>query len=177
MSRVKISSSQTSFPKLPPVPKVDDSPNKSDVFKASERSEIMRKVRSTHNKSTELRLIEEFKKRRLIGWRRNVRLFGHPDFVFPKLRIAVFVDGCFWHGHSCRNTTPKDHADYWRIKINRNQIRDRVVTEHLTSLGYLVIRIWECEFKRANVARLEEKLRPLIEASRKFEKPMPKQSD
>ena len=149
-------------PKLPPISKKDESPIRSDVFDASKRSEIMRKVKSNRNKSTELRLIEEFKKRSLVGWRRNVRLFGRPDFVFPKLRIAVFVDGCFWHGHRCRNTTPKDHAEYWRIKIERNQLRDRAVTERLTKLGYLVIRIWECDFKKANVAKLEEKLRPLV---------------
>ena len=156
---------RTQLPKLPPTPKGDDSPNKSDVFNASERSEIMRRVKSNRNKSTELRLIEEYKKRKIVGWRRNVRLFGHPDFVFPKLRVAVFVDGCFWHGHRCRNTVPKDHADYWRIKIERNQIRDRAATERLTALGYLVIRIWECEFKKANADLLEEKLRPLIEAA------------
>ena len=155
---------RVALPKLPPPPKNDDSLRRSDVFNVSERSEIMRKVKSNRNKSTELRLIEEFKKRSLVGWRRNVRLFGRPDFVFPKLRIVVFVDGCFWHGHRCRNTTPKDHAEYWRIKIERNQLRDRTVTERLTKLGYLVVRIWECDFKKANVAKLEEKLRPIIEA-------------
>ena len=155
---------RAALPKLPPTPKEGDSPRRSDVFNVSERSEIMRKVKSSCNKSTELRLIEEFKKRSLVGWRRNVRLFGRPDFVFPKLRIVVFVDGCFWHGHRCRNTTPKDHAEYWRIKVERNQTRDQAVTERLTKLGYLVIRIWECDFKKANAAKLEEKLRPIIEA-------------
>lgn len=151
-------------PKLPTLPHGDDSPTKRDVFSASQRSDIMRRVKSTQNKSTELRLIDEFRSRGLVGWRRNSKLFGRPDFVFPKLRVAVFVDGCFWHGHDCRNTTPKDHADYWRIKIERNRARDLAATEHLTKLGYTVVRIWECDFKKANRERLDAKLAPIAAA-------------
>lgn len=143
---------------------IDASFEKHDVFDASKRSEIMSKVKSTKNKSTELRLIEEFKRLKLVGWRRHVKLFGKPDFLFPKLRVAVFVDGCFWHGHDCRNTTPKDNADYWQTKIARNRARDVAVTEHLQAIGYLVVRIWECDFKRANAERLQEKLRPIVDA-------------
>ena len=114
--------------------------------------------------------MEEFKRLGVTGWRRQAKLFGKPDFLFPKLRIAVFVDGCFWHGHRCRNTTPKDHADYWRIKIERNQARDRAATEHLEALGYRVVRVWECEFKKANADLLEEKLRPIVDAFRAAQK-------
>ncbi len=139
-----------------------------DVFDSKKRSEIMSKVKSVNNRSTELRLVEVFKNLGLVGWRRQAKLFGKPDFVFPKLRIIVFVDGCFWHGHKCRNTTPKDHAEYWRAKIERNQARDRTVTEHLTKLGYKVIRIWECEFKKINADKLTEKLRPIVDAAKIF---------
>jgi len=152
------------LPKLPKLPKGDDSTDKNDVFDASKRSAIMSRVRSTKNATTELRLVEEFKRLKIIGWRRHVKIFGRPDFLFRKLRIAVFVDGCFWHGHDCRNTKPKDHANYWRIKIERNQARDRAATERLQELGYAVVRIWECDFKKANVERLQEKLRPIVEA-------------
>jgi len=152
------------LPELPKLPKDDDSPDKNDVFDASRRSEIMSRVRSTKNASTELRLVEEFKRLKITGWRRQVKIFGRPDFLFRKLRIVVFVDGCFWHGHDCRNTKPKDHADYWRIKIERNQARDRAATERLQELGYTVVRIWECDFKKANVERLQEKIRPIVEA-------------
>lgn len=72
----------------------------------------MRQVKSKKNKSTELRLIEIFKENGITGWRRNYPVKGHPDFVFPKKKIAVFVDGCFWHGHDCRNTRPADHQEY-----------------------------------------------------------------
>lgn len=136
---------------------------KHDVFDSAKRSEIMSKVRSTKNRSTEIRLLNEFKRLHITGWRRQGKVFGKPDFLFPKLRVAVFVDGCFWHGHDCRNTKPKDREEYWRVKISRNRARDAVVNEHLTKLGYLVIRIWECDFKKANAARLEEKMAPIVE--------------
>ncbi len=118
-----------------------------DTFSVEKRSEIMRKVKSNRNKSTELRLIQFFKENRICGWRRNFKLYGKPDFVFPKQRLAIFVDGCFWHGHNCRNTKPKDNAGYWESKINRNKNRDVQVTETLTNKNWTVIRIWECELK------------------------------
>ena len=62
----------------------------------------MRKVKSKKNKSTELRLIDIFKQNGITGWKRNYPVKGHPDFVFLKEKVAVFVDGCFWHGHDCQ---------------------------------------------------------------------------
>lgn len=79
-----------------------------DVYSPEKRSEVMKKVRSKKNKSTELRLIEIFKQYGVTGWRRNYPVKGHPDFVFLDKRIAIFVDGCFWHGHDCRNTKPEN---------------------------------------------------------------------
>lgn len=69
-----------------------------DVFDKEKRSDVMRQVKSKKNKSTELRLIEIFKQNGITGWRRNYPVKGHPDFVFPKQKIAVFVDGCFGMG-------------------------------------------------------------------------------
>ena len=105
----------------------------------------MRAVKSRGNKSTELKLIEIFKNHKVVGWRRNYKLFGKPDFVFPKQRLAIFVDGCFWHGHDCRNTKPADNADYWRQKIERNKTRDELVSKTLAEKGWRVLRIWECQ--------------------------------
>ncbi len=116
-----------------------------DVFTQEKRSEIMRTVRSSKNKSTELKLIEIFKRHHIIGWRRNYPVFGKPDFVFCRKKIALFVDGCFWHGHNCRNTTPSSNKEYWDKKILKNKERDRQVNEHLINLGWTVFRIWECE--------------------------------
>lgn len=84
-----------------------------DVFDNKKRSEIMSKVRSKNNKSTELKLIQVFKENGIVGWKRNYQVKGHPDFVFLNKKVAIFVDGCFWHGHDCRNTRPSDNADYW----------------------------------------------------------------
>lgn len=115
-----------------------------DIFPKTVRSEIMRKVKSSNNKSTELALIKIFRKHKITGWRRNYPIFGKPDFTFPKKKIVVFVDGCFWHGHSCRNTKPKQNNNYWNQKITRNRRRDIIVSSALKANGWLVIRIWEC---------------------------------
>jgi DNA mismatch endonuclease (patch repair protein) len=118
-----------------------------DVFTKEQRSHLMRQVKSSRNKSTEIKLIGFFKVNKFSGWRRNYKIFGRPDFVFPKSKKAIFVDGCFWHGHNCRNTQPKDNKDYWITKIKRNKQRDKKVNKHLTQLGWIVIRLWECELK------------------------------
>lgn len=129
-----------------------------DVFDKTTRSAVMSKVRSKGNKSTELRLIEVFAERGIKGWRRNYPVKGHPDFVFLKRRIAVFVDGCFWHGHDCRNTRPKQNEDFWSAKRERNMARDKVVTEEFERRGWRVLRIWECELKKKNLPGLLAKL-------------------
>jgi DNA mismatch endonuclease (patch repair protein) len=106
----------------------------------------MSKVRSTGNATTELRLASLLRKARLSGWRRRRPLTGRPDFVWPQAKAAVFVDGCFWHGHGCgKNIDPKTNAGAWRDKLNRNRTRDRNVTRLLRRSGWAVVRIWECE--------------------------------
>lgn len=130
-----------------------------DCFSPSMRSRVMSAVRSQGNKSTELFLINIFRSNFIKGWRRNYNLLGNPDFVFPKKRIAIFADGCFWHGHNCRNTTPKLHADYWAKKILSNNTRDKFVTKALKQAGWHVIRIWECEIKKN---KLPKKLKLLL---------------
>jgi len=125
-----------------------------DTFSKKQRSEIMKAVKSKGNQSTEVKLIEIFKSHQIIGWRRNYKLIGHPDFVFPKKRIALFSDGCFWHGHNCRNLIPSDNAEYWKEKIKRNKKRDKIITNELSQRGWKVIRIWECEIKKGNIQKL-----------------------
>ena len=80
-----------------------------DVFDKDKRSTIMQKVRSKGNKSTELKLIEIFHEAGITGWKRNYPVKGHPDFVFLKKRVAVFVDGCFWHGHRRKSGKRQPH--------------------------------------------------------------------
>ena len=132
-----------------------------DVFSRAKRSEIMQHVKSSGNKSTEIRLISYFNTHHITGWRRKYNVKGHPDFVFLKRRVAIFVDGCFWHGHDCRNTRPKDNSEYWMVKRNRNIAHDRAVTDLFQERGWTVVRIWECELKKKNQAILEEKLKLL----------------
>ena len=126
-----------------------------DIFTKDKRSEIMRKVKGKGNKTTETNLISWFKEKKISGWRRNYKIFGFPDFTFPKKKIIIYTDGCFWHGHDCRNTCPKANADFWDKKRERNRQRDLYVTQELTAKGWTVIRIWECEIKKGSfIAKL-----------------------
>lgn len=124
----------------------------------------MRSIKGKGNKSTELALISVFQEYGISGWRRGYSVKGHPDFVFIKARIAIFVDGCFWHGHDCRNTRPKDNEDFWSKKINVNVERDKTVTSMFESRGWTVLRIWECELKKKNRAELVKKLNHILKS-------------
>ncbi len=129
-----------------------------DVFEKDKRSEIMRHVRSKGNKSTELKLISIFRELGITGWRRGYPVKGHPDFVFLEKKIAFFVDGCFWHGHDCRNTRPTENEKYWNKKRERNIQHDAEITACFESRGWRVMRIWECELKKKNRSELTERL-------------------
>jgi DNA mismatch endonuclease (patch repair protein) len=133
-----------------------------DVFDKQKRSDVMSKVRSKGNKSTELKMIKLFKENGITGWRRNYSVQGKPDFVFIKQRVAIFVDGCFWHGHDCRNTRPSANAEYWQSKRERNMKRDIKVTELFEKRGWRVLRIWECELKKPNEAATMERVRSVL---------------
>ncbi|MGA2279631.1 MAG: very short patch repair endonuclease [Verrucomicrobiota bacterium] len=119
------------------------------TFGGLSRSALMSRIRSSRNATTELKLLSLLRAARLRGWRRNYPLPGKPDFTFPKSKLAVFVDGCFWHGHGCgRNLKPKRNAALWRKKIFGNQGRDRQMTRKLCEAGWTVIRIWECKLAK-----------------------------
>ena len=133
-----------------------------DIFSREKRSEVMKAVKSKNTKTTELKLIIIFKELDVIGWRRTYPMKGKPDFVFPKKRVAVFVDGCFWHGHDCRNVTPKENSDFWDKKRAYTRVHDEEVTRLLMAKGWKIIRIWECELKKKNREKLYEKLECLI---------------
>ena len=86
------------------------------------------------------------------------------DFVFPKLRLVVFVDGCFWHGCPQHAPPPKGNAAFWRKKFAANQARDRLVTRALRRANWSVLRIWEHELARMNEARLLRRIRRALNA-------------
>jgi len=119
-----------------------------DVFSRRERSRIMSRIRSRGNAATELRLVELFRAHKITGWRRNEKLLGKPDFVFRERRVAVFVDGCFWHGCPRCYRQQLSNVKYWGAKILRNRQRDRIVKKALQKLGWRVVRIWAHELKK-----------------------------
>lgn len=124
----------------------------SDIVTSEKRSEIMRASKPKGNLTTEKRLIKIFKQLCITGWRRNYKVANScPDFVFRNTKIAIFADGCFWHGHNCRNVVPKTNPDYWSDKIEKNKKRDQDIVKRLESKGWTVFRIWECEIKRCKL--------------------------
>jgi DNA mismatch endonuclease (patch repair protein) len=140
-----------------------------DTVSRAMRSAIMASVRGRENLSTELRMMVLWRTTGITGWRRGSKLTGKPDFVFPKLRLAVFVDGCFWHGCPKHGRSPKQNAPFWRKKISRNMERDREVNHALRKLGWRVARIWEHEFSRKNEPKLIRRLLKHLSGARKRE--------
>jgi DNA mismatch endonuclease (patch repair protein) len=119
-----------------------------DVYGPEKRSAVMARVKGAG--TTPERVV-----RRLI-WRLGGRyrlnradLPGKPDIVLAGRRLAIFVDGCFWHGHDCARgaRVPKANRDYWVAKIARNRARDAVARQALAAAGWRVETVWECELK------------------------------
>jgi DNA mismatch endonuclease (patch repair protein) len=135
----------------------------SDVFSPEKRSEVMRRV---HGRDTgPERKVRSLLTRMGLRYRLHRRdLPGSPDVVFAKRRVALFVHGCFWHGHDCARgaRTPKTNAEYWIRKIGRNRARDAEVQRRLAEVGWRALVVWECELK--DEARLAERLAAELEA-------------
>ncbi len=130
-----------------------------DIFTKAKRSEVMSRIRGRGNRATELALVRVFRAHGITGWRRHQAVFGKPDFVFAKLKLALFVDGCFWHGCPKHATKPKNNAAFWRKKFAANKARDLLVTRTLRARGWRVLRIWEHELARKREARLVKRIR------------------
>jgi len=112
------------------------------------RSSNMRAIRSAGNRTTETRLVSLLKEHRIRGWRLHPpHVIGNPDLLMKRERVAVFVDGCFWHGCPRCGHIPQTNDAYWFAKITRNKKRDRSVSRALKALGYRVVRIWECRLQ------------------------------
>lgn len=131
-----------------------------DVFSKAKRSRVMAAIRSQRNKGTELKLASIFRTHGIIGWRRNQRLPGKPDFVFRQERLAVFVDGCFWHGCPRHGRKPGSNRAYWVPKLNRNKRRDRRIRVVLRQAGWRVLRLWEHEL--GNAARAAQRVKSCL---------------
>lgn len=98
----------------------------------------MAAIKSRGNKDTELKLASIFRAYGLKGWRRHCALPGKPDFVFPKQHLAIFVDGCFWHGCPKHGRKPDSNKNYWLAKLRLNKSRDRKVNRLLRNCGWRI---------------------------------------
>jgi DNA mismatch endonuclease (patch repair protein) len=108
----------------------------------------MRAITSRGNRTTENRLRALLVRAGFSGWTMHPQNApGSPDFIFLKERVAIFTDGCFWHGCPTCGHIPKTNKRYWKAKIARNQLRDKISLQQARALGYGVIRIWECHLK------------------------------
>jgi DNA mismatch endonuclease (patch repair protein) len=130
-----------------------------DIFTKAKRSAVMSAIRGRENKDTELRMAALFRGQRIGGWHRHQPIFGKPDFIFPVIRLAVFIDDCFWRGYPKNATKPKNNAGFWRRKLATNKARDHLVTHTLRAKGWSVPRIREHELPRKNEVRLVRRIR------------------
>ncbi len=131
-----------------------------DVFTPEKRSAVMARICGSGNKATEGRMVALLRAHGLTGWRRKQKVFGKPDFVFRRERVALFVDGCFWHGcpKPKHAPLPKNRAEWWAAKLGRNRERDRLVTRTLRAEGWRVVRVWECDLAQKNWPRVAQRL-------------------
>ena len=117
-----------------------------DIWDKKKRSAVMAKIRSKDTKP-EL-IVRRYLWSRGYRFRKNVRaLPGTPDIVLRKYGVAIFVHGCFWHGHEVDKHIPAAHHDYWEKKITRNKERDQKNKQALMRMGWTVVTIWECQLK------------------------------
>jgi DNA mismatch endonuclease Vsr len=120
------------------------------------RSRNMAAIRGSGNLSTERRLRAALVRAGISGWRLHpLILRGRPDFYFPREKLIVFVDGCFWHGCRTCGHTPKTRTEFWTQKVVRNRHRDRLNTVALSREGFKVIRFWEHDLRRRLPACVE----------------------
>ena len=120
-----------------------------DHVNPTTRSAIMRAVKNRRVKSTELALRARLAAAGISGWRMYAReLPGNPDFIFPAARLAVYADGCFWHGCSRCYRRPHSRQNYWDKKVQANRARDARVNRAMRRAGWIVRRIWEHDLRR-----------------------------
>ncbi len=126
---------------------------------------VSKSMRSNKGKGTkpELKVRLMLREMGYPGYRLNWKKApGHPDIAYPGRRIAIFVNGCFWHHcPRCNLPMPKSHQDYWLPKIERNVQRDAEKNRELAEMGWTVVTIWECELKKES-EQVYERLRTLL---------------
>jgi DNA mismatch endonuclease (patch repair protein) len=122
-----------------------------DVFSPAKRSAIMAAIKGKGTKTTEQAVRRLLRLHGIRGWRSHLKSIpGKPDFAFRKNKVALFIDGCFWHGcQKCRrNLRPATNSAFWSTKFAANKKRDRVVGSLLRKQGWRAIRFWEHEVRK-----------------------------
>jgi DNA mismatch endonuclease (patch repair protein) len=144
--------------------KADESAEGTDVFTPAERSAVMRRVKG-RNTAPERKLRKLLTRMGLRYRLHRTDLPGSPDVAMIGRRTAIFMHGCFWHGHDCKrgDRQPKANAAYWTAKIARNRARDAAALAALADMGWRGIVVWECEL--ADEAQLTARLRGLFAPS------------
>jgi DNA mismatch endonuclease, patch repair protein len=135
-----------------------------DNLSAEDRKKTMRAVKGKRT-SPERRLRAMLAGMGLRGWRVNYdEGIGKPDVAFAEQKVAIFVDGCFWHGCPvCNRPMPATNVEYWERKIRRNVERDRRYDDELAAAGWLVVRVWGHELKkRADLEPVRERIRQAV---------------
>jgi DNA mismatch endonuclease (patch repair protein) len=120
-----------------------------DTVTKAKRSQMMAAVKGKGNRSTEWKIRSRLISAGISGWSlQRKSLVGTPDFIFSDQKVAIFLDGCFWHGcKSCKNIPSSNHQ-FWLQKIEKNRRRDQFVNRKLRRLGWKVIRFWEHSIKK-----------------------------
>ncbi len=133
-----------------------------DIFDTQKRSEVMSRVRSKDTKP-ELLVRRHLHARGLRYRLHDKRLPGRPDLLFPSRHIALFVHGCFWHGHEgCKKATiPATRPEFWQAKIEANKTRDVRTKSELEASGWNVIVIWECSLNQSTLDDLARQIKKL----------------
>lgn len=142
-----------------------------DVHDKKTRSYNMSRIKGKNTKPEEI--VRKYLFSQGFRYRKNdKRLPGTPDIVLPKYKTAIFVNGCFWHGHEgCKYFVwPQSNAEFWKNKIEKNINRDRIKEEKLQALGWHIIVIWECELKAGHADKSLEQLKRNILEEKQWEK-------
>ncbi len=99
-----------------------------------------------------------------LRYRIHYEILGRPDIAFPRHKIAIFINGCFWHQHGCElSAKPKTRTEFWQKKLATNKERDQKIQWELTDEGWEVITIWECDLKSTTALTLERLIRTIVE--------------
>lgn len=118
-----------------------------DIYSRKKRSDIMSKISGKETKPEIL--VRKFLFSKGLRYRKNdKKLPGSPDIVLPKYKTAIFIHGCFWHGHHCKaGTLPETRKEFWEKKINDTKIRDKKKNKSLKEMGWETITVWLCQIK------------------------------